>query len=92
MTPNAPLKEDFRKVDVFHRDGRLLKTYGIHFIPINYRCTWDEFLQQALVMAREDRLVPRSQLKGLVARRHIACGPLRRRRGAGAKRRRGFVS
>jgi len=80
MTPPQPCQEDFRKVDVFDRDGRFLKTYGIHFIPINYRCTWDEFLQQALVMAREDRLVPRAQLQELVARRHIACGPFRKRR------------
>jgi hypothetical protein len=81
MINTQPGEPDCRKVDVFARDGRFLKTYRINFIPINYRCAWPEFLQQALVLARDERLVPGEQLKGLVARRHIACGPLRRRRG-----------
>lgn len=63
--------EEHRKVDVFDRQGRLLKTYGVNLIAINYAVTEEEFLEQALAMAEEEGLVPEDELDGLVARKRV---------------------
>lgn len=60
------------EVDIFNKEGKLLFTYPVILRGLNYTPTEEEFREAGLRCAKDDHLVPDSEIKTLTAKVRLA--------------------